>query len=271
MHVTVGPRKPRAKGFLKPVSIHETLIEPAAVLWDCNGVLVDDEKFQELGWHRGIEQVFKEITPPETRQRAHLHVRSIFQSGHFADFSGGLWRIFEQHCAGLGISTANELDGHLAMHRDQFVLSLVDSGEICLAPGVENILRDFEILGLPVGLFTANNRRPVEKMFAKFFGKPAGCFKERLFGKEFPEGTRSKPYSDGYRLLAEKLGVPFNQCVVVEDHLASIRNAIVDGIGGAIWVHKFRNPKKTWRWVRRNFGELANKIIMVKDPSYLEV
>jgi|GEM_PF-5802043 len=265
---------PRSKGFLKPVSIGGTLgLGSYSVLCDFNGVVVDDENHQMEAWLEAIQVLFGNVATSDQLDRAEVHVRWSFKTGQFHEFRRALWEIFGP-CAPQGIVTALDLDHALSAHRDERIKRCVEVDHTVRASdGVERLLRDFCSRGIKVGLFSANGQDLVNWMLDKFFGAEAArrFFPPhwRLFGKTLPEGVRSKPHSDGYRLLARMMNVLFDTCIIIEDRLEVIQRSLRDGAQGAVWVCNKKDPAALWNRVRCELGKMFERVILVPTPEII--
>ncbi|AXA71692.1 HAD family hydrolase [Achromobacter insolitus] len=177
-----------------------------AVLFDCDGVLVDSEPItsrvltemlNELGWG---------ITHAETMQiftgKAVRDELPLIESRTGATITPEWFDQFRQR--------RNE-----ALDRD-----LVE------IPGAPDAVRALHVaLDGRIAVASGADRRKVELQLAKV--GIADCFRERVFsGHEMP---RSKPYPDVYLAAAQALGVDPRRCAIVEDTVTGATAGVAAG------------------------------------------
>lgn len=177
-----------------------------AVLFDCDGVLVDSEPItarvltemlNELGWAITFEEATRIFTGKAVRDELPLiqaRTGVALSPDWFAQFR-------ERRNAALDrelLEIPGAPDAVRALHRTL-------DGRIAVASGAD--------------------RRKVELQLAKV--GIADCFAERVFsGHEMP---RSKPYPDVYLAAASALGVDPRRCAVVEDTVTGATAGVAAG------------------------------------------
>lgn len=177
-----------------------------AVLFDCDGVLVDSEPItarvltemlNELGWAITFEEATRIFTGRAVRDELPLiqaRTGVALSPDWFAQFR-------ERRNAALDLELLEipgAPDAVRALHRTL-------DGRIAVASGAD--------------------RRKVELQLAKV--GIADCFSERVFsGHEMP---RSKPYPDVYLAAASALGVDPRRCAVVEDTVTGATAGVAAG------------------------------------------
>jgi HAD superfamily hydrolase (TIGR01509 family) len=92
-------------------------------------------------------------------------------------------------------------------------------------PGVRELLADLKHRGIRVAVASASLRQWVDATLAGI--GMAGEFDTTVSASEV---THAKPAPDLYALAAEKLGVPTNECLAVEDTRAGIASAKAAGM-----------------------------------------
>jgi len=269
------------EGFADPVSISEILKLPLskmALLFDFNGVFTDDEKEQANAWVAAVKKRFGRRLPADMLRRVEAHIRVCFDRGQFHDFRPKLWEFLGEFCSP-EVTNPVQLDDYLSVARDEYIMIRVKKRKIVACSGIDKILEDLKDFGVPVGLNTANGEHLVTEMLAEFFGKgvaeslvPSG---HRVYGKRLPPEVRGKPFSDSYRYLASRMGVPFDVCVIVEDRMPVIEQCLIDGAAGAVWIagsQWMEKPGQLWAdQVHGRLGELSRKVILVQWPDQLRI
>jgi HAD superfamily hydrolase (TIGR01509 family) len=177
-----------------------------AVLFDCDGVLVDSEPITnrvlaqmlgELGWHISAEETLRTFVGKAVKDEAAL----IEANTGFAITQAWLEHFRERRNA--------------ALERELVVIS-----------GAASAVRTlYEKLDGRIAVASGADRRKVELQLAK-----AGildCFDGRIFsGHETP---RSKPYPDVYLAAATALGVAPARCAIVEDTVTGALAGVAAG------------------------------------------
>ncbi|MCC8396961.1 HAD family phosphatase [Paraburkholderia sp. MMS20-SJTR3] len=177
-----------------------------AVLFDCDGVLVDSEPITnrvltemlgELGWHLTVEEAMRIFVGKMVKDEAPL----IEARTGFAITHEWLTQFRARRNAALD-SELQAIDGAAAAVR---ALKETLNGRIAVASGADRV--------------------KVELQLAK-----AGildCFEGRIFsGHEMP---RSKPFPDVYLAAAAALGVDPKRCAVVEDTVTGATAGVAAG------------------------------------------
>ncbi|MFL9961771.1 HAD family phosphatase [Paraburkholderia sediminicola] len=177
-----------------------------AVLFDCDGVLVDSEPITnrvltemlgELGWHMSVEETMRIFVGKTVKDEAAL----IEARTGFAITTDWLMKFRERRNTALD-RELQAIEGAASAVR---ALYTALDGRIAVASGADRI--------------------KVELQLAK-----AGildCFEGRIFsGHEMP---RSKPFPDVYLAAAAALGVNPNRCAVVEDTVTGATAGVAAG------------------------------------------
>ena len=177
-----------------------------AVLFDCDGVLVDSEPITsrvlagmltELGWAISTEETMRIFTGKAVRDEVAL----------IEERTGA--RLSEEWLAEFRERRNQALDRDLV--------------EIPGAPDAVRALHG--ILDGRIAVASGADRRKVEFQLAKV--GIADCFDGRVFsGHEMP---RSKPFPDVYLAAAESLGADPRRCAVVEDTVTGATAGVAAG------------------------------------------
>lgn len=165
-----------------------------AVLFDCDGVLVDSEPITnrvlvqilgEMGWHLSAETCMQIFTGKAVKDELPL---------------------IEQHT---GIRIDDDWTKVFRARRN----AALDS-ELVEIPGAPEAVRALHTaLNGRIAVASGADLHKVELQLAKI--GLAHCFAGRLFsGQDLP---RSKPFPDVYLTAAQALGVPPSRCAVIED------------------------------------------------------
>jgi HAD superfamily hydrolase (TIGR01509 family) len=93
-----------------------------------------------------------------------------------------------------------------------------------IMPGAAALLRALYGISVPLALVTGASSGRVARVSRVL--PELGCFRAAV---TWGEPLRGKPHPDPYLLAAERLGVPPQQCVVLEDAPSGIRAAVAAG------------------------------------------
>jgi HAD superfamily hydrolase (TIGR01509 family) len=179
-----------------------TIHQPAAVLWDMDGTLVDTEPY----W------MAAEIALVESYGGSWTHDDAIQLVG------SGLW-----HSARVLQSRGVELT------EDEIISALTDRvlEQVALRvpwrAGSLELLAELRERGVPTALVTMSIRR-MAQIVADAVGFPA--FEAIVAGDEV---THSKPHPEPYERAAELLGVNPRDCIAIEDSEPGIASAVAAG------------------------------------------
>jgi beta-phosphoglucomutase-like phosphatase (HAD superfamily) len=170
------------------------IARPAAVLFDCDGVLIDTEKTSAEVLSRRLARLGVEITPDAVRER----------------IKGTSLTVVEAEATRLNGGTLP--DGWM----EEFIAErLVEYRHgVEQIPGAAEAVRAVEAAGIPLAITSQGSR---EKMATTLpaSGMDAVLGDAPIFSGDDVE--RGKPHPDLYLLAARELGVDPAACVVVED------------------------------------------------------
>ena len=177
-----------------------------AILFDFNGTMFFDEKFQEQSWKMYIQkQIGREVSDKEFQSYVH---------GRNADFTFSYF--LKRSLSRTDIEKMEE-------EKEQIYRKLcLQSGEFKLADGLETFLNRLKQNNIPMTIATASGWNNV-KFFFEHLGLDNWFEIERVV---YNNGEiAGKPEPDLYLKAAEVLGVDINSCVVFEDSVSGIESA----------------------------------------------
>lgn len=192
-----------------------------AVIWDCDGVLVDSEPHSVASWVTVLGRFGSEVTASDVEGCLGLGYPDTYErlaSVPSADPIPGpddLWPLLME---AIGVSFGPFL------------------------PPFPDALETIEALsgrGIPQGVATSSKRSRVELALER--SRLTGWFVGIVAGDQVEQ---TKPAPDVYRATAELLGVPPSECVAVEDSTNGCRAAIAAGMPviGVVRVEAEREP-----------------------------
>ncbi len=163
---------------------------PAAILFDLDGVLIDSEGLYTEFWDK-TEKLYPTGIPDFARIIKGTNLDSILSLFRPAERGDILARILD-------------FDSRLVYP---------------MFEGAEKLLRDLRCRNIPAALVTSSNPEKMAQLFRQYPDFPS-YFGAIVNGSMVSKG---KPDPEGYLLAAHMLGVYPGRCVVVEDSLQGIR------------------------------------------------
>jgi HAD superfamily hydrolase (TIGR01509 family) len=192
----------------------EPLPDFKAVLWDVDGTLVDSEPLH----FASVQVVGVEIdcpVPNELLMRSvgvsHLHCFKSLQSHLNMPISFDTWK----------------------MRVENAYLDL--AAKILPRENVVDIVRTLHARGIPQGVFSNSPGKIVRANitgFLRFFDNPCSIFSHVV---SIDDVSNGKPDPEGYFVLAQKMGLGTDQCLVIEDSPTGLRAGIAAGCSTIFW------------------------------------
>lgn len=179
---------------------------PKAVIFDCDGVVMDSEG---MAFDLLAEQLAQYGHP-----MTHAQMRSMFL--------GGTMRSFWMAARDMGVALPDDwVEGQYA----RMFAKLAEHTP--LIPGIMAVLDALDAAGIP---FAMGSNGPLRKMEITMGQHPG--LRDRFRGHIYSAQTMNapKPAPDVYLHAAAALGVPADACVVVEDSLSGVRAAVAAGM-----------------------------------------
>lgn len=178
-----------------------------ALLFDCDGVLVDTERD---GHRVAFNRAFA--------QKGYPFAWSVEEYGELLTVAGGKERMrhyFDQHGWPDGTTDRDALIKELHSLKTELFMHIIESGELALRPGVARLVDEVQAAGIDIAICSTSNERAVTLVAEKLLGPDrASRLKGILAGDIVP---RKKPDPAVYNLALKKLGHAPESCVVVED------------------------------------------------------
>ncbi len=180
-------------------------MRPAAVVFDCDGTLVDSEPLAWRSWERELGAHGYTLTPADierTRGRGYPEVHAHFAeridgfpdaAAFWPRFSGTLFELFE--------------------------------AELTPFDDAVTAARELQVRRIPVAIASASPRERLDRTLTA--AGLTGLFDVTVAGDEV---ARGKPAPDIFLLAAERLGVQAEECVAVEDSPPGVQAALAAGM-----------------------------------------
>lgn len=179
-----------------------TPLQPAAVLWDMDGTLVDTEPY----WMAAETQLVEKYGGTWSHEEALSLVGS------------GLW-----HSARVLQAKGVELtEDEIIQTLTTQVMRQLDIA-VPWRPGARELLEELHEAGIPAALVTMSIRRMAEHVVAAL---PSGHLAAIVAGDDV---EHSKPHPEPYLKGAAALGVSAADCVAIEDSAPGVASAVASG------------------------------------------
>jgi HAD superfamily hydrolase (TIGR01509 family) len=185
-----------------PVAASSARRLPAAVLWDMDGTLINSEPY----WMAAEGELTREHGVPWTHEDGlQLVGRALVDSAAIMQRAGVRLEI-------------PEIVDYLITR----VIAQVEI-EVPWQDGAVEVLAAVRELGVPCALVTMSYRSFADAFVAQ---AAPGTFDVTVTGDEVSQG---KPHPEAYLRAAEMLGVPIEDCLVVEDSPSGIASGLASG------------------------------------------
>ncbi len=202
--------------------------EMQALIFDCDGVLVDTERdghrvafnaaFEQIGWRTewSVERYGELLTTAGGKERMRRHF----------DETG--WPVVEGERAA-AIASLHKLKTDLFME-------LIENGALPLRPGIARIVDEAIAAELKIAVCSTSNERAVQAVVDKMLdAKRAQHI--RVFAGDVV--AKKKPDPAIYNLAANELALDPKKCVVVEDSNNGLRAAKSAGMNCLVTISSY--------------------------------
>lgn len=223
-----------------------------ALIFDCDGVLVDTERDA----HRvGFNLAFKEFGIA-AEWSVELYARLLLTAGgkermtvYFDEFG---WP--EEQVAKFG----GRQELILALHKEKTRLTSDIVADLPVRPGVLRIIDEAMAKGVRLGVCTTSNPKFIDAVLDLFGADRKAAFEFVHAGDVV---AKKKPAPDIYLLALETLGLPASDCMVVEDSRNGLLAATRAGIPTLVTTSTYT--------VEEDFAEAAKVVPELGDDPVL--
>jgi len=177
-----------------------------AILFDCDGVLVDTERD---GHRVAFNQAFS--------AKSLNVVWDVSLYGELLQIAGGKERMqhyFEQHGWPAGVTDQAALIQELHHLKTDLFMRIVKSGQLPLRSGVKRLVDEAIAAGIQLAVCSTSNERAVTAIVETLLGSQRRAHFAIFAGDIVP---RKKPAPDIYNLARERLALKAEECLVIED------------------------------------------------------
>jgi HAD superfamily hydrolase (TIGR01509 family) len=227
--------------------------QACALILDCDGVLADTERYGHLV---AFNQTFTEFGLP-VRWSVDEYRQKVLIGGGKERLASLLTPQFIA-AAGLPADTAGQQEAVASWHRrkTEIYTWLVGSGAVPPRSGVARIVAEALAAGWLVAVASTSAEVSVRATLERAVGSDLARSIEVFAGDIVP---RKKPASDIYVLAIDRLGVPADRAVVIEDSRNGLLAATGAGLTCVITVSDFTRSE--------DFGGAALVVSALGDPG----
>lgn len=190
-----------------------------ALIFDCDGVLVDTERdghraafnraFQRLGydfeWDVPLYGELLKIAGGKERMR------------HYFDLQG--WPS--------GVTDKDALLKELHKLKTDLFMQIIESGQLPLRPGVKRLVNEAIAGGMTLAVCSTSNERAVTQVVETMLGADR---RKKFLILAGDIVSKKKPDPEIYNLAKERLGLDGSDCVVIEDSRNGLLSAKAAGM-----------------------------------------
>ena len=193
-----------------------------ALIFDCDGVLVDTERD---GHRVAFNRAFELFNIPAEWD--------VALYGELLKVAGGKERMrayFDRYGWPENARSEEDKDALIkALHREKTRIGsdMIAAGEMPLRPGIGRIVDEAIAAGVKLGVCTTSNPAFIDAVLDLFGAERKAKFDFVHAGDCV---SRKKPAPDIYLLALETLGLPTHECMVVEDS----RNGLLAALGAGL-------------------------------------
>lgn len=197
---------------------------PAALLWDVDGTLADTE----MEGHRpAFNAAFRENGLPWHWDRSTY--------GRWLAVTGGRERLAAFLAAETGREPAADLLDALVRSKQGHYARLVREGRVSLRPGVGRLIAEARAAGWIQVIVTTSGRAAVDALLASVAGDLGQAFHGRICGEDV---SRKKPDPEAYRLALERLALPPDSVLAIEDSPQGLAAAAGAGLATLVTLRE---------------------------------
>ena len=230
-----------------------------AIIYDCDGVLVDTERD---GHRAAFNRAFAEIGLPYRWSVEAYHELLQIAGGkermiHFFDRVG--W-------------PSGDRDAFIqALHRrkTELFMQIIESGELPLRPGVARLVDEAIAAGVTLAVCSTSNERAVNLIVEKLLGAERRRHFAAILAGDVV--SKKKPDPEIYNLALQTLCLKPQECVVIEDSRVGLLAAKAAGLTCVVTTNGYtqREVMTGADWVVSELGETTTGVTLQKLKELL--
>jgi HAD superfamily hydrolase (TIGR01509 family) len=219
-----------------------------ALIFDCDGVLADTERYGHLP---AFNQTFNDFGLPVQWSEEEYGIKLKIAGGKERMAS----LLTPEFVAKAGLPTDPEeqkkmiADWH--KRKSETYKQLIREGRLPGRPGVARIVQEAHAAGWKLAVASTSAEESVRGVLEYVVGKELAAEFLLLAGDIVP---KKKPAPDIYLLTLERLGMPADQCLVVEDSANGLQAALAAGLRCVVTLSSY-----TWE------EDMTGALLVVSD------
>jgi HAD superfamily hydrolase (TIGR01509 family) len=224
-----------------------------AVIFDCDGVLVDTERDgHRVAFNRAFEAMDID---------AEWDVASYTELLLIAGGKERMRHYFDEHGWPEGRSESqDELIAELHRKKTEAFMEIIASGQLPLRPGIARIVDEAIAAGVRLGVCTTSNPRAIDGVLDLLGADRKAAFDFVHAGDCV---TRKKPDPEIYEHAKQSLGLSGSECIVIEDSRNGLLAATGAGLPCLITTSTYT--------AQEDFSEAAEVVPELGDPPGVRV
>ena len=219
-----------------------------ALIFDCDGVLADTERYGHLP---AFNQTFQEFQLPVLWSEEEYGIKLKIAGGKERMAS----MLTPEFVAKANLPTDPEAQKKMIAdwhkRKSETYKQLIRDGRLPGRPGVARIVQEASAAGWKLAVASTSAEESVRGVLEYVVGKNLAGECLVLAGDVVP---KKKPAPDIYLLTLEKLGIPADQCLVVEDSSNGLQAALAAGIRCIVTLSSY-----TWE------EDMSGALLVVSD------
>ena len=219
-----------------------------ALIFDCDGVLADTERYGHLP---AFNQTFHDFGLPVQWSEEEYGIKLKIAGGKERMAS----MLTPEFVAKAGLpndpETQKKMIADWHKRKSETYKQLIRDGRLPGRPGVARIVQEASAAGWKLAVASTSAEESVRGVLEYVVGKNLAGECLVLAGDVVP---KKKPAPDIYLLTLEKLGIPADQCLVVEDSSNGLQAALAAGIRCIVTLSSY-----TWE------EDMSGALLVVSD------
>ncbi|MGW8250698.1 MAG: HAD family hydrolase [Anaerolineales bacterium] len=217
-----------------------------AIIFDMDGLMFDTERIAQVTWQQAACSYGFDF-PPET----------------YSGIIGLAYPDVQQYTRSI-FGTEFPVDAVYPL-KQALMDKYITTHGLPVKPGLLELLQQIAAANLPVALASSSGKEVIQRNL-QAAGVETGWFDAILSGDDI---SRNKPAPDIYLLAAQRLGVPAERCLVLEDSNAGIQAACAAGMLSIMVPDMLSPNQQSYRCAYRILPDLhaVSRLLFAEDAG----